>query len=57
MARHRKQIGFSLLALPAYAALGASLRLVELAGGVAASLTRQPSSPGGVSSGLAGKSS
>jgi glycosyltransferase involved in cell wall biosynthesis len=42
LARHRKQIGFSLPALPVYAALGASLRLVELAGSVAASLRREP---------------
>lgn len=42
LARHRKQIGVSLPALPAYAVLGASLRLVELAGSLAASLRREP---------------
>lgn len=42
LARHRRQIGFALPALPVYAALGASLRLVELAGGIAASLERAP---------------
>jgi hypothetical protein len=41
LARHRKQIGVSLPALPAYAVLGAGLRLVELAGSVAASLRRE----------------
>lgn len=48
LARHRRQMGFSLPALPAYALLGASLRLVELAGSVAASLKRPPvTAPGG----------
>ncbi|HEY0012558.1 MAG TPA: glycosyltransferase [Allosphingosinicella sp.] len=41
LTRHRKQIGVSLAALPACAALGAGLRLVELAGSVAASLRRE----------------
>jgi GT2 family glycosyltransferase len=38
LARHRQQIGISLAALPAFAALGGGLRLVELAGSIAASL-------------------
>jgi glycosyltransferase involved in cell wall biosynthesis len=42
LARHRKQIGFPLAALPVYAALGASLRLVELAGSIAASVRWRP---------------
>jgi hypothetical protein len=37
LARHRRQMGVSAAALPLYAALGAGLRLVELAGSVAAS--------------------
>jgi GT2 family glycosyltransferase len=47
LARHRRQIGVSLPGLPVYAALGAGLRLVELAGSVAASLKRERvSAPG-----------
>jgi GT2 family glycosyltransferase len=42
LARHRRQMGVSLPALPAYAALGAGLRLVELAGSIAASLRPAP---------------
>lgn len=44
LVRHRGQIGVSLPAVPAYAALGAVLRLVELGGSLAASLRREPSS-------------
>lgn len=43
LARHRRQIGVKTAALPLYAALGAGLRLVELAGSVAASLKRRRS--------------
>jgi hypothetical protein len=42
LTRHREQIGFSLPALPVYAALGAALRLTELAGSVAAHFRREP---------------
>jgi glycosyltransferase involved in cell wall biosynthesis len=42
LARHRKQIGISFPALPGYAVLGASLRLVELAGSLVASVKGEP---------------
>lgn len=54
LARHRQQIGFSIAALPAYAALGAGLRLVELAGSVAASLSRGDPLSGAQTGGPAG---
>lgn len=56
LARHRRQIGVPLPALPLYAALGASLRLTELAGSIAAHFSRSVDRPTvGASTGPAGR--
>lgn len=57
LARHRKQIGIPGAALPAYAALGAALRLTELAGSIAAHFGSKGRASVSVPGGSSGKAS